>query len=41
MAINYPAIEYPKLIKLAGKERNYLCQYYDRDLYFKGSLIDF
>lgn len=41
IAINYPAAEYPKLIKLAGKERNYLCQYYDRDLYFKGSLIDF
>ena len=41
MAINYPAEEYPKLIKLAGKERNYLCQYYDKGMYFKGSFIDF
>lgn len=41
MAINYPAEEYPKLIKLAGKERNYLCQYYNKGMYFKGSLIDF
>ncbi|MCX5466771.1 glycosyltransferase family 32 protein [Acinetobacter nematophilus] len=41
MTLNYPAKEYPKLIKLAGKERNYLCQYYDKGMYFKGSLIDF
>lgn len=40
MAINYPADEYPKLIKLAGKERNYLCQYYNKGMYFEGSLID-
>ncbi|WP_010112648.1 glycosyltransferase family 32 protein [Acinetobacter sp. P8-3-8] len=41
MAINYPADEYPKLIKLAGKERNYLCRYYNKGMYFKGSFIDF
>lgn len=40
MAINYPADEYPKLIKLAGKERNYLCQFYNKGMYFEGSLID-
>lgn len=40
MSINYPADEYPKLIKLAGKERNYLCQYYNKGMYFEGSLID-
>lgn len=40
MAINYPPDEYPKLIKLAGKERTYLCQYYDKKMYFKGSLLD-
>lgn len=41
MAVNYPAEEYPKLIKLAGKERNYLCRYYDKGMYFKDSYIDF
>lgn len=41
MAVNYPAEEYPKLIKLAGKERNYLCKYYDKGMYFKDSYIDF
>lgn len=40
MALNYPADEYPKLIKLAGKERNYLCQFYNKGMYFKDSLID-
>lgn len=40
MAINYPADEHPKLIKLAGKERNYLCQFYNKGMYFEGSLID-
>lgn len=41
LAINFSPIEKPKLIKLAGKERNYLCQYYDKGMYFKDSLIDF
>ena len=41
MAVNYPAEEYPKLIKLAGKERNYLCKYYDKGMYLKDSYIDF
>ncbi|MDR0236821.1 capsular polysaccharide synthesis protein [Acinetobacter sp.] len=41
LAINYPADEYPKLIKLARKERNYLCQYYNKKMYFKDSFIDF
>lgn len=40
LAINHPADEYPKLIKLAGKERNYLCQFYNKGMYFKGSFLD-
>lgn len=41
MAVNHSPVERPKLIKLAGKERNYLCQYYNKGMYFKDSLIDF
>lgn len=40
MAINYPPTEKPKLIKLAGKERGILSQYYTRGMYIKGSLLD-
>ncbi|OTG67353.1 glycosyltransferase family 32 protein [Acinetobacter silvestris] len=40
MAVNYPPDVYPKLIKLAGKERNHLKIYYEKGMYFKGSLLD-
>ncbi|NAR64330.1 glycosyltransferase family 32 protein [Acinetobacter haemolyticus] len=40
MAINYPPVEKPKLIKLAGKERGILSKYYSKGMYFKDSLID-
>ena len=39
-AINYPPPELPKLIKLAGKERGVLSQYYTKGMYIKGSLLD-
>lgn len=41
LAVNTSPMESPKLIKLAGKERKYLCQYYAKGMYFKDSLIDF
>lgn len=40
LAINYPPPELPKLIKLAGKERGILSQYYTKGMYNKGSLLD-
>lgn len=39
-AINYPPIEQPKLLKLAGKERKILAHYFSKKMYFKGSFID-
>ena len=41
MAINHRGEISPQLVKLAGKERNYLCQYYDKNMYFPNSLLDF
>ena len=41
LAVNTSPMESPKLIKLAGKERKYLCEYYAKGMYFKDSLIDF
>ncbi|MCH7314653.1 capsular polysaccharide synthesis protein [Acinetobacter sp. ANC 3882] len=40
LAINHSPAEKPKLIKLAGKERNILSHYYVKGMYFKDSLID-
>lgn len=40
MAINQPALIFPKLIKLAGKERKHLNRYYVKGIYFKNSLLD-
>ena len=40
MAINIAPDEYPKLIKLAGKERKILDLYYTKAKYFPGSLLD-
>ncbi|WP_019383713.1 glycosyltransferase family 32 protein [Acinetobacter venetianus] len=39
-AINYPPVEKPKLIKLAGKERGILSRYYSKKMYLKDSLLD-
>lgn len=41
MAVNHLPDSSPKLIKLAGKERKYLCEYYSKQMYFKNSFIDF
>lgn len=41
MAVNYVPKNNPKLIKLAGKERKYLCEYYSKNMYFKNSFMDF
>lgn len=41
LAVNTPPVESPKLIKLAGKERKYLCEFYAKGMYFQNSLIDF
>lgn len=41
MAINHPALEYPKLIKFAGKERKHVGEFYEKGLYFEASLLDF
>lgn len=41
MAVNHLPEHSPKLIKLAGKERKYLCEYYSKQMYFKNSFIDF
>lgn len=41
LAVNNRPIEFPKLIKLAGKERKYLCEYHDKGMYFENSFIDF
>ena len=41
LAVNNPPKEVPKLIKLAGKERKYLCEYYEKGMYFENSFIDF
>ncbi|WP_151765706.1 glycosyltransferase family 32 protein [Acinetobacter colistiniresistens] len=40
MAINYPPEVKPKLIKLVGKERKILSQYYAKGMYFEGTLLD-
>lgn len=39
-AINYPPVESPKLIKLAGKERKTMSYYFAKRMYFKDSFID-
>lgn len=41
LAVNNLPTELPKLIKLAGKERQYLCEYHDKGMYFENSFIDF
>ena len=41
LALNYPPVEKPKLIKLAGKERGILSRYYSKKMYFNDSFIDF
>ena len=40
MAIHIAPSRPPKLIKLAGKERGILSRYYEKGMYFKGSLLD-
>ena len=40
LALNYPPVEKPKLIKLAGKERGILSRYYSKKMYFNDSFID-
>lgn len=40
IALNYPPVEYPYLIKLTGKERNLLSHYYTKNIYLKDSLLD-
>ena len=40
LALNQPTLPYPKIIKLAHKERKFLLKYYERRNYFKNSLLD-